>query len=90
MRHIPTLQISDKNENGYRYNLLPSEKQHGGPHTNWNIPQAKKDILTREEVLEVYEKYYNYTVKTNDAGDFMIWEFLLVLRLYILILIYPY
>jgi hypothetical protein len=30
-------------------------------------------ILTREEVLEVYENYYRYTVKTNESGDFMIW-----------------
>jgi hypothetical protein len=68
----PYTQISDKNDDGYRYNLLPSEKQHGGHVPTGTFP-SQKDILTREEVLEVYEKYYNYTVKTNDAGDFMIW-----------------
>ena len=68
----PYTDISDKNENGYRYNLLPSRKQHGG-HTPVGTFPDQKDILTREEILEVYDKYYKYTVKTNDSGDFMIW-----------------
>jgi hypothetical protein len=63
---------TDKNEDGYRYNLLPSRKQHGGHVPIGTFPD-QEEILGREEVLEVYEKYYNYTVKTNDAGDFMIW-----------------
>jgi len=68
----PFTTVDDKNEDGYRYNLLPSRKQHGGHEPTGTFPD-QKDILTREEVLEVYEKYYKYTVKTNDAGDFMIW-----------------
>jgi hypothetical protein len=68
----PFTTINDKNEEGYRYNLLPSRKQHGGHEPTGTFPD-QVDILTREEVLEVYEKYYKYTVKTNDAGDFMIW-----------------
>lgn len=68
----PFTSISDKNEDGYRYNLLPSRKQHGGHAPTGTFPD-QKDVLTREEVLEVYEKYYKYTSKTNDAGDFMIW-----------------
>ena len=68
----PFTVVEDKNENGYRYNLLPSRKQHGGHEPTGTFPD-QKDILTRDEILEVYEKYYKYTVKTNDAGDFMIW-----------------
>lgn len=68
----PFKQFSDKNDDGYRYNLLPSRKQHGGHEPTGTFPD-QLDILTREEVLEVYEKYYKFTVKTNDAGDFMIW-----------------
>jgi hypothetical protein len=64
--------LSDKTEAGVRYNLLPARKQHGGHTVTGTFPD-QLDILTREEVLEVYEKYYKYTVKTNDAGDFMIW-----------------
>lgn len=68
----PYIELSDKNVDGYRYNLLPAEKQHDG-HTPTGTFPDQMDILNREEVLEVYEKYYNYTVKTNDSGDFMIW-----------------
>ena len=62
----------DKNEDGYRYNLLPSRKQHGGHEPTGTFPD-QTDILSREEYLEVFEKYYKYTVKTNSSGDFMIW-----------------
>ena len=62
---------ADKNEDGYRYNLLPYKKTYGG-HTPTGTFPDKEDVLTRIEVLEVYEKYYKYTTKTNDSGDFMI------------------
>jgi hypothetical protein len=68
----PYTQVSDKDEAGYRYNLLPSRRQHGG-HTPTGTFFDQQDILTREEVLEVFETYYSYTVKTNSSGDFMIW-----------------
>ena len=68
----PYTSTSDTDENGYRYNLLPSRKQHSA-HTPVGTFPDQSDILTREETLEVYEKYYKYTVKTNDSGDFMIW-----------------
>lgn len=62
---------TDKNEDGYRYNLLPYEPSYEGHRATGTFP-SKEDILTRSEVLEIYEKYYKYTVKTNDSGDFMI------------------
>ena len=68
----PFTSISDKDENGYRYNLLPSRQQHSGQEATGTFPD-QRDILTREEYLEVYEHYYSYTVKTNNSGDFMIW-----------------
>ncbi len=68
----PFTSVTDKNDTGHRYNLLPSRKQHGGHAPTGTFPD-QKDVLTREEILEVYEKYYKYTAKTNDAGDFMIW-----------------
>lgn len=68
----PYQSVSDRNENNYRYNLLPSRQQHGGHNPTGTFPD-QLDILTREEVLEVYEKYYKFTVKTNESGDFMIW-----------------
>lgn len=68
----PYKQVEDLNQDGYRYNLLPSRKQHRGHEPTGTFPD-QEDILTREEYLEVYEKYYKYTVKTNSSGDFMIW-----------------
>jgi len=67
----PYKTLRDKNEDGYRYNLLPYVQEYGG-HTPTGTFPDREDVLTRKEVLEVYEKYYKYTVKTNDSGDFMI------------------
>jgi hypothetical protein len=62
---------AEKNEDGYRYNLLPYDQEYGG-HTPTGTFPNREDLLTRQEVLEIYEKYYKYTVKTNESGDFMI------------------
>jgi hypothetical protein len=53
----PYKNISDRNDDGYRYNLLPARKQHGGHEPTGTFPD-QLDVLNREEVLEVYEKYY--------------------------------
>jgi hypothetical protein len=68
----PYTSVDIRDDNNYRYNLLPARKQHGGHEPTGTFPD-QRDVLTREEILEVYEKYYKYTVRTNDAGDFMIW-----------------
>ena len=67
----PYKRPDQKNEDGFRYNLLPYVQEYGGHSPTGTFPDAE-DVLTRSEVLEVYEKYYKYTVKTNDSGDFMI------------------
>jgi hypothetical protein len=67
----PYKRIDQKNEDGYRYNLLPYRKEYGG-HTPTGTFPDREDLLTRNEVLEVYEKYYKFTAKTNESGDFMI------------------
>ena len=63
----PYKNIQTKNEDGYRYNLLPYVKEYGG-HTPTGTFPDREDVLTRKEVLHVYEKYYKYTVKTNELG----------------------
>jgi len=68
----PYKSYGDRSEDGFRYNLLPARRQHSGHAATGTFPD-QIDILSREDVLEVYENYYRYTVKTNDAGDFMIW-----------------
>jgi hypothetical protein len=67
----PYKAVDQKNEDGYRYNLLPYRQEYGG-HTPTGTFPDREDVLTRSEVLEVYEKYYKFTVKTNESGDFMI------------------
>ena len=60
-----------KNEDGYRYNLLPYKDEYYGHNATGTFPTVD-DVLTRKEVLQVYEKYYKYSVRTNQSGDFMI------------------
>jgi len=67
----PYKQPTDLNEDGYRYNLLPYQPQYDG-HTPTGTFPSITDVLDNQTVIEVYEKYYKYTVKTNDSGDYMI------------------
>lgn len=67
----PYTSPQDKNEDGYRYNLLPYEPSYEGHIPTGTFP-SREDVLNRKEVLEIYEKYYKYTVRTNDSGDYMI------------------
>lgn len=67
----PYKKISDVNEDGYRYNLLPYEQQHGG-HTPTGSFPSLTDAISDQAVIEVYDKYYKFTAKTNDSGDYMI------------------
>lgn len=67
----PYKRVDQKNEDGYRYNLLPYKSEYGGHTPTGTFPDIE-DVLKRKEVLEIYEKYYKYTVRTNESGDFMI------------------
>ena len=62
---------SDKNEDGYRYNLLPHEKSYSTHAATGTFP-SRNDVLTDSVANYIFEKYYKYTVKTNDSGDYMI------------------
>lgn len=67
----PYSRVEDVNSDGYRYNLLPYEQSHQG-HTPTGTFPSKEDILTNPALIQVYDKYYKYTVKTNGSGDYMI------------------
>jgi hypothetical protein len=67
----PYTQPSDKNEDGYRYNLLPYEKSYSKHAATGTFP-TKEDVLTNATAIEIFDKYYKFTVKTNDSGDYMI------------------
>jgi hypothetical protein len=62
---------SDKNEDGYRYNLLPYEKSYSAHAATGTLP-SRLDALTGTTTVELYDKYYKFTAKTNDSGDYMI------------------
>ena len=67
----PYQSINDINEDGYRYNLLPYTQSHSGHVPVGTFPD-RIDALINKTVIEVYDKYYRFTVSTNDSGDFMI------------------
>jgi hypothetical protein len=67
----PYKSFEDFNEDGYKYNLLPYSPSHSGHVPVGTFPD-RLDALTNESVIEVYDKYYKFTAKTNDAGDYMI------------------
>ena len=67
----PYTSFTDVNDDGYRYNLLPYTQSHSGHVPVGTFPE-RSDALTDKSVIQVYEKYYKFTVKTNESGDYMI------------------
>jgi hypothetical protein len=67
----PYKTLSDKNEDGYRYNLLPYEQSYSTHAATGTFP-SRQDVLTGATAVEIYDKYFKYTAKTNESGDYMI------------------
>ena len=67
----PYQRIDTINEDGYRFNILPYSPSYSN-HTPIGTFPDRIDALIDKSVVEIYDKYYKYTVKTNDSGDFMI------------------
>lgn len=67
----PYKTLNDRNDEGYRYNLLPYDASHGG-HTPTGTFPTRLDVLINTGLIEVFDKYYKFNAKTNDSGDFMI------------------
>ena len=65
----PYKNVTDKRDN-IRYNLFPSVKQSPTHTPVGNFP-TKEEVLRDDLWLEIYQKYYKYTTRTNEAGDFM-------------------
>jgi hypothetical protein len=61
----------DINEDGYRYNLLPYEKSYSNHAATGTLP-SRLDSLTGKTPVEIYDKYYKLTAKTNESGDYML------------------
>jgi hypothetical protein len=67
----PYKTLSDINEDGYRYNLLPYTPSYSAHVPTGTFPD-REDALTDTTVIEVYDKYYKFTTQTNESGDYMI------------------
>jgi hypothetical protein len=67
----PYVNPNDKNDDGYRYNLLPYTESYPTHAATGTFP-TRSDVLKDPIVGEIYNKYYKYTVKTNESGDYMI------------------
>jgi len=67
----PYKTVDDINEDGYKYNLLPYKPSYPGHSATGSFPDLE-DVLINPTAIEIYDKYYKFTVTTNDSGDFMI------------------
>ena len=67
----PYNSTQSQNKDGVRYNLLPNE-QLNDCHTIIGTFPEKQYLLDNDNILEVFEKYYKFTTRTNNAGDYMI------------------
>jgi hypothetical protein len=67
----PYQTLTDRDEQGYRYNLLPKSPSYTNHSATGSFPD-KDEVLLNQSWVEVYDKYYKFTVKTNDSGDYMI------------------
>ena len=67
----PYKSLSDLNDDGYRYNLLPYKQSHSG-HVPTGTFFTRNDVLVDPMLIEVYDKYYKFSTVTNTSGDYMI------------------
>lgn len=68
----PYQTFEEVNDDGYKYNLLPYSPSYEGHVPTGTFP-TRKDVLTNNTASKIYEKYYKYTVKTNESGDYLIY-----------------
>lgn len=63
--------VFETNSLGNTYNLLPDE-QVSDCHKKIGAFPSKRYLLDNDTYIEVYDKYYKYTTRTNNAGDYII------------------
>ena len=56
---------------GVRYNLLPDTKVDDCHRPVGTFP-SKTYVLDNDDIIEVFDKYYKYTTRTNNSGDYII------------------
>lgn len=59
-----------KDRNGVRYNLLPDNRIDDCHQTVGTFPN-KRYLLDNDDLIEIFDKYYKYTTRTNNSGDYL-------------------
>lgn len=67
----PYARVSSLDSDGKRYNLLP-EEQVSQCHVAVGSFPSKRMVLDDNTTIEIFDKYYKYTTRSNEAGDYMI------------------
>lgn len=67
----PFTSMSSTGTDGVRYNLLPDEQVSDCHQIVGTFPN-KRYALDNDAILEVFDKYYKYTTRTNNSGDYLI------------------
>lgn len=70
-RIYPYSEVTSKDKDGRRYNLLPDYSDDDCYRIVGTFPN-KRLLLDEISYIEIYEKYWKYTTVTNQAGDYMI------------------
>lgn len=67
----PYTSTASQDKNGIKYNLLPDEKIDDCHQVVGTFPN-KTYVLDNDVLIEVFDKYYKYTTRTNNSGDYLI------------------
>ena len=67
----PYQRPTSKNQDNIRYNLLPDTADDDCYQVVGTFPN-KRLVLDDDNYMEIYDNYYKFTTRTNNAGDYMI------------------
>jgi hypothetical protein len=62
--------VTQLNQDGLRYNLFTDRQEKDCISKIGSFP-SKRKVLDNNIVQEVFDKYYKFTIKTNQSGDYM-------------------
>ena len=64
------MSTKDCDDDGIQYNLLPNHSDDECKQSIGSFP-TKRYVLDNDDIIEVFDKYYKYTTRTNNSGDYM-------------------
>jgi len=67
----PFSSTASRDGNGTRYNLLVDKKVDDCHQVVGTFPN-KTYLLDNNDLIEIFDKYYKYTTRTNNSGDYLI------------------